>query len=130
MMELIQQLVTATGVNPQQAEGGAGLLLGLVKDKLSAGEYAKVEAAVPDAESLISNAPETATGGLGELLGSAVSALGGSELGNLASLANGFSKLGLDPGMITKFIPVLLSFLQSRGNDEIAELIGKVLQGN
>jgi hypothetical protein len=130
MMELIQQLVTGIGVNQQQAEGGVGLLLGLVKEQLSAGDFAKVEEAVPDAAGLIESAPATETGGLGGLLGSAVSALGGAELGNLASMASGFSKLDLDAGMVAKFIPVLLSFLQAKGGDEVAGLVSRVLQGD
>jgi hypothetical protein len=130
MMELIQQLVAETGVAEQQAEGGVGLLLSLVQDKLSAGDFAKVESAIPDAAGLIEQAPATESGGLGGLLGGAVAALGGSELGNLASLAGGFAKLDLDPGKIGQFIPILLSFLQSQGGEEIAGLVGKVLQGD
>lgn len=53
----------------------------------------------------------------------------GTELGNLASLAGGFDKLGLDAGMIGRFVPVLLSFLQSKGGGELASLAGRVLQG-
>jgi hypothetical protein len=35
MMELVQQLVTGTGVSASQVEGGAGLLCGLVKEQLA-----------------------------------------------------------------------------------------------
>ena len=129
MMELVQQLVSGAGVSASQAEGGAGLLFGLVKDQLSSGEFARVADAVPGVEGLIDAAPDTG-GGLGGLLGGVASALGGSELGNLASLASGFSKLGLDAGMIGKFVPVLLSYLQSQGGGDLAALVQKVLQGD
>jgi len=129
MMELIQQLMAGAGVDQSQAEGGAGLLLGLLKEQLSSGEFARVDAAVPGADALIDAAPETDNGGLGGLLGSAVSALGGTELGNLASLAGGFSKLDLDIGSIGKFIPILLAFLQSKGGDDLAGMVSRVLQG-
>ena len=129
MMELIQQLMVGAGVNQAQAEGGVGLLLGLLKEQLPSSDFAKVDAAVPGAETLIDAAPETDSGGLGGLLGSAVSALGGTELGNLASLASGFSKLDLDIGTIGKFIPVLLAFLQSKGGDDLAGMVSRVLQG-
>ncbi len=131
MMELVQQLVAGAGVNEQQAGGGAGLLLGLLKKQLASGDFAQVAEAVPGVEGLIDAAPSSGGGGLGGLLGGVVSSLGGgSNLGNLASLAGGFSKLDLDAGMIGKFVPILLSFLQSKGGEGLSSIVGKVLQGD
>jgi len=130
MMELIQQLVTIAGVNEQQAEGGAGLLMGMVRDQLSSGDFAQVAEAIPGVEGLIDAAPSAESGGLGGLLGGVASALGGSKLGNLASLAGGFSKLDMDAGMISQFIPVILSFLQDKGGDGLSSMVTKVLQGD
>ncbi|MCU7927808.1 MAG: DUF2780 domain-containing protein [Candidatus Thiodiazotropha sp. (ex Dulcina madagascariensis)] len=129
MMELVQQLIAGAGVDQQQAEGGAGLLFGRVKEQLSSGDFSKVAEAVPGVESLIGAAP-SGGGGLGGLLGGMASALGGKELGNLASLASGFSQLGLDAGMIGKFVPIVLGFLQNQGGEGLAALVGKVLQGD
>jgi hypothetical protein len=128
MMDLIEQLVAGTGVSGSQAEGGAGLLFGLLKEQLSGGDFSKVAQAVPGVEGLIDAAPESG-GGLGGLLGGVASALGGAELGNLASLAGGFDKLGLDAGMIGKFVPILLSYLQSKGGGELVSLASGILQG-
>ncbi|MES9832656.1 MAG: DUF2780 domain-containing protein [Candidatus Thiodiazotropha sp. DIVDIV] len=130
MMELVQQLVAGAGVNQQQAEGGAGLLLGLVKDQLSSGDFSQVADAVPGIDSLINAAPSEDSGGLGGLLGGVASALGGESAGNMAALASGFSKLDLDAGMIGKFVPIVLSFLQSQGGDGVSSLVAKVLQGD
>ena len=129
MMELVQQLVAGTGVSNSQAEGGAGLLLRLLKDKLSSGDFSRVADAVPGVEGLIDAAPD-AGGGLGGLLGGVASALGGGELGKLATLAGGFGKLDLDAGMIGKFVPILLSYLQTKGGGDLAALVGRVLQGD
>ena len=65
-------------------------------------------------------------GGIGKL----ASGLGGGagQLGNLASLAGGFSNLGMDSGMIGKFIPIILSFAQSKGGDVVKGLLEKVLK--
>jgi hypothetical protein len=127
MMELVQQLVSEAGVSEQQAEGGAGLLLGLLKEQLGSGDFAQVAEAIPDSENLIDAAPSA---GLGGMLGGVVSSLGGSELGNLASLASGFSKLDLDASMIGKFVPILLAFLQAKGGEGLTSMVGKVLQGD
>jgi len=61
-----------------------------------------------------------------------MSSFGGSagNLGALASLAGGFDKLGLDSGMIGKFVPILLDFVRDRGGDGVADLLGKVLSGD
>jgi hypothetical protein len=130
MMELVQQLISNTGVNQQQAEGGAGLLFGLVKDQLSSGEFSQIADTIPGIESLIDAAPSEDSAGLGGLLGGVASAIGGEQLGNMASLASGFSKLDLDAGMIGKFVPIVLSFLQSQGGDGLSNLVAKVLQGD
>ncbi len=129
MIELIQQLVSTTGVNQQQAKGGAGLIFGLVKEQLSSGDFSKVAEAVPGVEGLIDSAPSSG-GGLGGLLGGVASAMGAGDLGNLASLADGFSKLDLDAGMVGKFIPVVLSYLQNQGGDGLLSLVSGVLKGD
>ncbi|MET0066614.1 MAG: DUF2780 domain-containing protein [Candidatus Thiodiazotropha sp.] len=129
MMELIQQLVTATGVDQQQAEGGAGLIFGLLKEQLSSSDFSQVSEAVPGVEGLIGAAPESG-GGLGGLLGGVASAMGAGNLGSMASLADGFSKLDLDMGMVGKFMPVVLSYLQSQGGEGLVAMVSKVLQGD
>lgn len=127
-MELLNQLVQNLGVNEDQAKGGAGLIFKLAKDKLGGGEFTKVAEAVPGVDDLVSAAPES--GGAASALGGLGSALGGGaeKLGGIASLAGGFSKLGLDSGMAGKFIPVILSFVQSKGGDTAKNLLSGVLK--
>jgi len=128
MNELIAQLVSQLGVQEGQAKGGAGLLLKLAQSKLG-GDFSKVSAAVPGLQDLIKSAPEA--GGAGKLLGSLAGALGGGKAGglaDLASLAGGFSQLKLDPQMISKFVPVILSFVQSKGGQEAVKLLAGVLK--
>src|SRR5512136_1877707 len=121
-MELIDQLTKNLGVSEAQAQGGAGLLFKLAKDKLGAGDFAKVSSAVPGMDSLLAAAPDSGggiLGGLGKVFG------GG---GRVAGLAGGFSKLGLDSGMIGKFIPIILQFEQGKGGDGAKALLENVLK--
>jgi hypothetical protein len=53
---------------------------------------------------------------------------GAGQLGNLASLAAGFSKLGLDSGMIGKFLPIILSFVGSKDETATRSILEKVLK--
>ena len=121
-MELVDLLTKNLGVTEAQAQGGSGLIFKQAKEKLSAGDYSKVAAAVPGIDSLIGAAPADGggmLGGIGKMLG------GG---GGLASLAGGFSKLGLSADMVGKFVPVILSFVQSKGGDQVKGILEKVLK--
>ncbi len=126
-MELIDQIVKNLGINEEQAKGGAGLLLKHAKDKLGEGDFAQIKDAIPETDDVIRAAPES--GGTGGALGGITSALGAEKLGNIASLSGGFSKLGLDSSMVGKFIPVILSFVQSKGGNTAKGLLEKVIKG-
>jgi Protein of unknown function VcgC/VcgE (DUF2780) len=127
-MELVEQLVKNLGVSEEAAKGGSGLIFKMAKEKLGAGDFGKVANALPGITDLMKSAPESGgvLGGIGKL----ASGLGGGagQLGNLASLAGGFSKLGLDSGMIGKFIPIILAFAQSKGGDVVKSLLQKALK--
>jgi hypothetical protein len=125
MNELISQLVQQLGVEEGQAKGGAGAVLKLAQEKLG-GDFSKVAQAIPGAGDLIKSAPES--GGAAKMLGGLMSAVGGAKAGDLASLAGSFAQLKLDPGMIGKFVPVILSFVQSKAGQDVVALLAKALQ--
>ena len=128
VMELIELLIKNLGVREDQAEGGAGLLFNLAKEKLGGDDFSQVAQHVPGINELIGSAPKS--GGLGAALGGLASSIGGdtSKLGDIASLASGFSELGLDSGMLGKFIPIILSFVQEKGGSGVKDLLEKVLK--
>jgi len=119
--DLVSMLTQNLGVTPQQAQGGAGAIFGYAKGKLSAGDFSQVAAAVPGMDSLLSAAPATtaSASSLTKLPG------GAGSLGGLSSLAEPFSKLGMNPDMVGKFVPEILSFVKSSGGDGVM----KILQG-
>ena len=132
-MELVQQLVSNLGVQEDQAKGGAGLILKLAQDKLGGEEFAKVASAIPGSDVLLGSAPSQDGGGgmIGALGGMAAGMMGGGQgaaLGNLMSLAGGFSQLGMDGNMVTKFFPIVLNFVQQKGGADIAGILSKALQ--
>jgi hypothetical protein len=119
-MELTDQLTRSLGVSETQAQGGAGLLFKLAKDVLDSGEFSKISAAVPGIDSLLSAAPG------GGMLGGLTKMFG--EVGGLAGLAAGFSKLGMNSGMLAKFVPIVLQFVQSKGGDSVKALLEKAIK--
>ncbi len=68
-----------------------------------------------------------AGGGLGDLLSGLGGGTGGG-LSSLAGLAGGFSKLGLNADMIAKFLPIILSFLRSKGGEGLKGLLGNAFK--
>lgn len=127
-MELIQILTSQLGISNDQASGGAGLLLKMAKEKLGGADFSQVANAVPDVEKLISSAP--AAGGLGSALGGLASSFGGGagQLGDLAALAGGFKKLNMSSDVISKFIPIIMSFVQSKGGDAVKGILEKAMK--
>jgi len=127
-MELLELLKKNFGVPENQAKGGAGLLFNLAKEKLGESDFSQVAQHVPGINELIGIAPKSK--GLGTALGGLASSIGGdaSKFGSIASLASGFSELGLDSGMVGKFIPIILSFVQGKGGSGVKGLLEKVLK--
>ena len=127
-MELIELLTKNLGVREDQAKGGAGLLFNLAKEKLGESDFSQLAQHVPNINELIGAAPKSK--GLGAVLGGLASSIGGdaSKFGSIASLASGFSEIGLDDGMVGKFIPIILSFVQGKGGSEVKGLLEKVLK--
>jgi hypothetical protein len=124
--ELIGQLTKTLSVTPAQASGGAGALFGLAKSRLSAADFSQIAAVVPGIDGLIKSAPASKNSTVPGLSGLEGSLPGG--LGGLASTAGSFKKLGLSPEMATKFAPVLVQFVQSKGGANVASLLSGALK--
>jgi len=122
--DLITVLTSQLGVSSQQASGGAGLLFKMAQEKLSSQQFSQVAAAVPEASRLLGAAPPAGGGGIVGMLGKAM----GGKAGDLAALAGGFSKLGMDASMIQKFLPILLGYVQQQGGAGVAGVLQQALK--
>ena len=127
-MELIQILTSNLGVEENQATGGAGLLFQLAKEKLGDEAFSQVAEHIPGIGNMIEAA--LASGGLASAIGGLASMMGApQELGTLAGAIGGFSQLGLNADMVSQFIPIILSFVQERGGEQVSGLLAQVLEG-
>jgi Protein of unknown function VcgC/VcgE (DUF2780) len=120
---LIQSLSNNLGVTEKQATGGAGSIFNVAKQKLSADDFAQVAKAVPGIDNMMAAAPKSdgATG----ILGGASSLFGGSapSVDKVANLSGSFSQLGMNAGMVNKFIPVILDYVKSKGGDQTMKIL-------
>ncbi len=128
MLELVQVLTSQLGVQEEQAKGGAGLLFELAKSKLADDQFSQISQYVPGINEMLGAAPK-AGGGMAGALGGLASAMGApAGVGNLAAMAGGFSKLGLNAGMLNQFIPIVISYVQSKGGAGASQLLAQVLK--
>lgn len=111
--ELVGQLSKGLSISPAQAEGAAGAMLGAAKGKLSAADFGEVSKSVPGIEGLLKAAP---------------AAMGGGKMGALMGLAGGFKQLGIDPGLVTKAVPLLTQFVSGKGGAGAASLLAGALK--
>jgi Protein of unknown function VcgC/VcgE (DUF2780) len=127
---LVSLLTGNLGVTTPQAEGGAGAIFSYAKQKLSPDEFTKVAGAVPEMDGLLKAAPQTQTSGLGKALGGTSSMLGGgaAKVGGLASVGDNFSKLGMQPDMVNKFVPTILQYVESNGGATTKSILAAVLK--
>lgn len=127
-MELVDLIQQQLGITDEQAMGGLGLLFKTVQEKLAAGDFKEVQQAIPNVQALINLAPKEGGGGLAGALGGLAKSLGFDDLGKLASVAEGFKKLGLDPKMVLEFVPKILEWAQKQGGPHLKTILEKVLQ--
>lgn len=125
--ELVGSLAKEIGATPQQAEGAAGALFGVAKQKLPAGDWEKVSAAVPGMDALLKAAPALGAAGAGGA-GGAAAAAAGAMGGGLGGAVAAFSKLGLKPEMVAKAVPVVTQYVTKSGGAGIGSLLAGALK--
>lgn len=134
-MGLVKLLTDQLGVTEKQAAGGAGSLFQMAQKGLSKNQFDKVSESLPGISQLISAAPDVSasSSGLSGKMGGAAEGLGSlkktaENVNRLNTVKNQFSKLGLDEGMVTKFIPLILEYANSQAGETVMKLLKGVWQ--
>jgi hypothetical protein len=122
--ELVGALSKELGTTPDKAAGAGGALFSLAKSRLAPGDFSQVSKAVPGMDLLLKAAPSAGaavgtSGALSQLAGSA---------GSLAGTAAAFSSLGLKPELVSKAVPVLVSFVTKSGGGDVGKLLAGALK--
>ncbi len=121
-MNLIERLMKDLGVTRQQAEGGAGLLLGFAQRQLGCEPFVAVADSIPAISDIIGKAPR------GEIavpqpVRAYLSRLFGG-VGCLYVLVEAFGRLGLEELQLRKFVEVLLRYFREKGGERVGESLG------
>lgn len=112
--ELIGKL-SELNITSEQAVGGTGALLDLARNRLSGNDYSQLLQSAPALKEFSGNGLAGHASTIGGLLGGAGSKPESTGVQSLAGVAEQFSSLGMDSGMISQFAPVLLDFIGNQG---------------
>jgi len=107
-------LTSQLGVTDKQATGGVGSILTLAKEKLAAGDFAKVTKAIPGADRYVQQAKT-----LGAVRG---------KVGGMSGLNSALGRLGLSPDAAAQFTPTVVNFVGKVGGDKTKALLSSALQ--
>ncbi len=132
-MDLVGMLISQLGVTEPQAKGGAGSLFDMAKGALPESDWTQVASAIPGVKDLIGAAPAVSeataeksdklsglTGGLGAVTKAVESA------NTFAAVNDQFKQLGLNTDRVSQFVPVILSFTESTGGEQVMNILKSV----
>lgn len=122
---LVNILTSRLGVSTQQAEGGTGAILKAAKDNMTADKFSQLLDVIPNSSDMLATVTN-ATSNTGDndhgLLGKASALLGKKDNNtsdSLSSLVNSFSSLGMDKGMVSQFLPIVLDYVKQHGSSAL-----------
>ncbi|OQW77480.1 MAG: hypothetical protein BVN35_04995 [Proteobacteria bacterium ST_bin11] len=124
---LIDVLVGQLGISPQQALGGVGSIFSVAQQRMNPGDFSQLSDAVPGIDRYLSAVPQQGSAsGSQSLLGAAGGLMGG-QLGGLANLAGSFQSLGMNPSLVSQFVPVVLQYVQNQSGAGAMNLLQHAL---
>jgi hypothetical protein len=128
MADTITDLASKCGISPDLAKKGLGTLLAAFKHALPAESFAKIEAAIPGASGMVTEAQVQGAAPSGGILG-AIKDIAGKLFGGGSpeALAAHFEKLGFSPDQIRRFIPQVVAFLESKLPPELMKHVSALL---
>jgi len=127
---LAELLMQRTGVTADQAQGGAGALFQVAKSKMQPDAFAQLEQAVPGMNEMLGAVPTQTqpSGGLAGRLSSIAGASGGTA-GNLVAVVSAFQQQGMSPAMVQQFVPVVIDYVRTHGNEALLNTLSTALIG-
>ncbi|NPD46338.1 DUF2780 domain-containing protein [Lentimicrobium sp. S6] len=105
---LVENIMSETGVNKEQAMGGAGALFEMAEGKMNAGDFKEVANAVPDIQGYLDAVPSL-TGGSSTLSAAATTLTG------MPKVQAQFDKLGIGADKVALFTPVIVNYVEKKG---------------
>lgn len=127
MADIVSELASKCNISPELAQKGLGTILTFMKSKLPPDTYAKVSAAVPGADNLVTaakSAPQS-SGGMVDAVTSAVGKMSGG--GGATEAVAQLAKLGFSAEQLETFVPKVLEFLKTKLPPDVVKQISGLI---
>lgn len=124
---LVNILVGQLGISPQQALGGVGSIFSVAQQRMNPGDFSQLGNSVPGMDQYLSAVPQRVVQSESSSLLGAAGGLMGGQLGGLAALAGSFQSLGMNPSMVSQFVPVVLQYVQNQSGAGAMSLLERAL---
>lgn len=129
MEELIQRIVSAVGIEPAVAEKAVGIILNMLQQNGPEDKVKQLIGALPGASDLVAkvagDSSESASDGLGGMLGSVLGGGGGGIMEAVSQL----SSAGVDTAQAKTIGSEVLNFAKEKAGDNIVDEITGSIPG-
>lgn len=125
--DLVTSLMSQLNLNQNQAQGGLGSLLTLVKGNLGQQDFTSLTQSIPNVDTLLAAAPSLSkSSGMSGLLSKVGGDLGSSLQGG-AMVYDSFEKLGIPKDLLAPMVEIAKGYLDAQGTGTSSELLMKGL---
>jgi Protein of unknown function VcgC/VcgE (DUF2780) len=132
MSDLVHQLASDSGLDPDQAKVGLGAILGMLKHRLDPQAFSKLSGAIPDAGNMVSafeSKLPAGAGGIVETVKNLAGKLFGGGHDATAALQSHLGGLGVNADQLKNLVTKLYDLLANKLPPELLEQIKRYLPG-
>jgi len=123
MQELISRVVQSVGIDESMAKPAIGVVLNMLKSVLPEGTATQILSSLGGADSLMSEATQAGKGGLGGMIGGALSSVTGGSAGAVTEAMSKMQSLGLNSDQAKGVAQQVIGFAKEQApSDATAEL--------
>jgi hypothetical protein len=127
MADIASELANKCGISVDSVQKGLGAVLGLLKSKLPADSFARVSAAIPGADNMMSSLADTGEQASGGVLGAVKGAVGKLFGGGTDSLLAKIGQLGIAPDKLPAFMSGIVEHLKGKVPENVLSQVSDVL---
>ncbi len=121
---LVESLTSNLGVSTEQATGGLGSILAYAKDNVPSEQFSQVTESIPGIEGLLGAVPDISNLEQSEVGGLLSKAAEYSDsLQGLNTLKQQFDSLGIDSGMIVKYVDQAKQYLDTPQGQQAKDML-------
>ncbi|SRR6056297_1726890 len=127
MQELISRVAQNVGIEESLAKPAIGVVMNMLNSVLPEGTASSVMNALPGTESLLSEANQAGSGGIGGMLGGALSSVTGGSAGAVTKAISQMQSLGLSTDQAKGVASEVVNFAKENVPADVAATMNEKL---